>query len=404
MKKIIFIILILCPLHALYSQLPVDKWTGITIDTARQTWGEGKFEWVRGFGVDAFDVDHDGFKDIVAGWYFYRNPGGNMTGEWKRTELIPKADGVLFTNVNDDDIADIIAVAGQDVYWFEVPASNSDKMIFHKVGKITETDHLNGQGYLMADVIKGGKPEVLLMGGEGLYMAEIPDNPEKVQWNFILIAETSSSEGFDAVDIDGDGDLDIVCGKPVGDEPDGPRELYCFENPGIKSEKWANWKLGTTKYPIDRVKAADLDKDGIPEIVVTEERWNVIKPVANLWVFSASSKMNRKSEWNGKILASHYSLNNLDLGDINNDGNIDIVTSEHKGPDLKTFIYLNDGLGNFSEREIFKGAEMHLGAKFTDLDNDGDLDIIGPAWDRYNIFTILRNDAIKIRQSDSHEE
>ena len=109
MKKLI-LILAICQALPVSGQLAVDKWTCLTIDTARKTWGEGKFEWVRGFGVDAFDVDHDGYKDIVAGWYLYMNPGGDMSGKWKRTGLVPKADGVLFTDVNDNDKADIIAV------------------------------------------------------------------------------------------------------------------------------------------------------------------------------------------------------------------------------------------------------------------------------------------------------
>jgi hypothetical protein len=121
----------------------------------------------------------------------------------------------------------------------------------------------------------------------------------------------------------------------------------------------------------------------------------VIKPIANVWVFSVSSLKEIRSLWKNRSLANHYSLNNLDLGDIDNDGDIDIVTSEHKGPDLRTFIFINDGKGNFEEKEIYRGAEMHLGARLADLDNDGDLDIFGPAWDRYKIFTVLRNDAIK---------
>jgi hypothetical protein len=263
----------------------------------------------------------------------------------------------------------------------------------HKVGTIRETDHLNGQGYLIADIIKGGRPEVLLAGGVGIFLAEIPKSPESVDWGFTLIAETKSSEGFDAVDIDGDGDTDIVCGNiPEGGKD--ATELWLFENPGVKAGKWKGVRIGTTPAPIDRIKTADLNHDGIPEIISTEERWNVIKPVANLWVFSAPSGGNKKMEWKKQSLASHYSLNNLDVGDIDKDGDIDIVTNEHKGPDLKTFIYINDGKGNFLEKEIFRGIEMHLGARLFDLDGDGDLDIVGPAWDTYKNLTILRNDAI----------
>jgi hypothetical protein len=352
--------------------------------------------------VDAFDANRhgstrlvlnkDGYKDIVSGWYYYRNPGGNMSGDWERFELAPKADGFMFTDVDGDDIADFIAVAGPDVYWFEVLNQYGKMFEVYKIGQIMETDHMNGQGYLVADVIKGGKQEVLIKGGDGLYMAEIPAHPDSVLWDFILIAETKSSEGFDAVDIDADGDLDIVSGKAT-DDPDLAVDLFCYENPGKRAAAWPEWKIGTTKHPIDRIAAADLNADGTPEIVVTEERWNVIKPVANLWVFSMSTLGNPKGEWTRKSLASHYSLNSLDTGDIDGDGDIDIVTNEHKGPDLNTFAYLNDGNGDFSEKLIYSGVEMHLGTQLVDLDSDGDLDIIGPAWDNEKIFTVLRNDA-----------
>ena len=117
-------------------------------------------------------------------------------------------------------------------------------------------------------------------------------------------------------------------------------------------------------------------------------------PLLRVFVFDVSDK-GVKSPWNAQKFGDHYSLNSLDVGDIDNDGNMDIVTSEHKGPDLKTFIYVNDGTGHFREEMIYKGIEMHLGTRLFDLDNDGDLDIIGPSWDRYKLFNLVRNDAIK---------
>ncbi len=57
--------------------------------------------------------------DIIAGSYFYLNPGGNMEGAWKRTDLGMNVDGYLFVDVDGDEFADVIALALPDVFWFE---------------------------------------------------------------------------------------------------------------------------------------------------------------------------------------------------------------------------------------------------------------------------------------------
>ena len=89
-------------------------------------------------------------------------------------------------------------------------------------------------------------------------------------------------------------------------------------------------------------------------------------------------------------------MNNLDVADVDEDGDIDIVTrSEHKGPDLKLQLFFNDGKGNFKSEVIDRGKEMHLGAQFADMDNDGDLDIVGHAWDNYKYLHLWHNDRIK---------
>src|SRR5690554_3775675 len=65
-----------------------NNWTYIQIDSTRAKWGDwNQPEWLRYFGLDMKDVTGNGYKDIVAGRYFYRNPGGDMTAVWHRTDL-----------------------------------------------------------------------------------------------------------------------------------------------------------------------------------------------------------------------------------------------------------------------------------------------------------------------------
>ena len=57
-----------------------DKWTYIQIDENRAKFGDyGTPDWLRYFGLDALDINFDGYKDLVSGRYIYLNPGGDMS-------------------------------------------------------------------------------------------------------------------------------------------------------------------------------------------------------------------------------------------------------------------------------------------------------------------------------------
>jgi hypothetical protein len=60
----------------------------------------------------------------------------------------------------------------------------------------------------------------------------------------------------------------------------------------------------------------------------------------------------------------------------------------------KLTIWQNDRKGRFKPFEIDRGKENHNGAKLIDLDNDGDLDIVGIGYDNYSVIHVWWNDAI----------
>ena len=94
------------------AKLSLDKWTYIGIDSTRKKWGDWNHpQWMRSFGLAMEDITGDGFEDIAAGRYFYRNPGGDMTEKWKRIDFSINADAMLFVDVDDDEYGDIRCVA-----------------------------------------------------------------------------------------------------------------------------------------------------------------------------------------------------------------------------------------------------------------------------------------------------
>ncbi len=378
--------------------LPLDRWTYIQVDDSRARFGDwDEPEWLRYFGLDTFDINRDGFQDIVSGRYVYRNPGADMTQAWGRIDLGFNVDGMLFTDVDGDEFADVIAEALPDVYWLEAEDLHGNAWKAMKIATLPKTGHRNGQGYLIADVIQGGKPEILLTAEDGIYCAEIPGKPFPGNWHFKRLIKSQSDEGFAAADIDGDNDLDLVC----GDIPEGekhPTALSWWENPGNRGGSWIQHRIGNTDHAIDRVKIGDLNADGKLDVVISEERSPGKEPDAKLYWFESQDN----SKWKRHELIEQYSMNNLDIGDLDGDGDIDIVTNEHKGPNLLLQLFENNGKGKFQVREIDRGKECHLGTKLVDLDSDGDLDIIGHAWDNYKFLHVWRNDAVTSRFDWKH--
>jgi len=370
-------------------------WHYVEIDTQKAKWGDwDEPKWLRYFGLDMGDANGDEMLDIVSGRYIYLNPGGDMTGKWDRVELPENVDGFLFLDVDGDENADIIAQGLPNLYWYEATDASGKNWKGKIIGEIPATSHVNSQGFERGQIIPGGKEEFVIAGAGDVYLFEIPADPQET-WKRTLIGANTSDEGIGLGDMDGDGDLDIATGRRA-EGADEPLILVWFENPGSSGQApWHATEIGRSNHAIDRVEIADLDGDQRSDIIVAEERYPGLEPDASLFWFRQPEDHTRK--WNRQAVVTQYSMNNLDIADLDADGDIDLVTNEHKGETHETQHWINDGLGNFSKRIIDTGKENHLGSQLADLDGDGDLDLVGAGWDNYQSMHIWRNDFIDHR-------
>lgn len=378
------------------QKIQLDRWQYIEVDSTRQKWGDfNEPEWLRYFGLDARDINKDGYLDLVSGRYFYLNPGGNMEGEWKRTDLGMNVDAYLFADVDGDEFADVIALALPNVYWCEADNSKGTSWTIRKIGEMPKTGHVNSQGYRKAQLLEGTKSQILFAVEGGIHACTIPENPLLAEnWKFFKIIPTESDEGIGIGDIDGDGDIDIACGDIEPGQKEMPTLVNWHENPGSVSEVWKKHSVGKTVQAADRFEVADINGDGKADIIVSEEMYPGLEPEASIFVYTNPGNPKNKN-WDRKSLITTWSVNNLDVADLDNDGDIDVVSCEHKGSEYRRLIFENDGKGNFKMLSPDKGRESHLGARLFDLDGDGDLDMVSIGWDHHQYLHVWRNDAMK---------
>jgi hypothetical protein len=350
---------------------------------------------VRTFGLCFSDVDGDGDIDVASGPFVYRNPGAPLTGEWNRARLPDGVHAFAAVHVDGDDRADLIAqrddpaASRLDLYWLEAESADGAKWTAPiRIGEVPRSDHPEGfQGYRVAQIVAGGRPEIVVSTMKGVYFFTIPDDAAAGGWPRTFVAANDSDEGIGVADLDGDGDLDI--GFTSGKE----KAVKWARNPGDGRGGWSVYTVGSfpeADWP-DRCEAADLNGDGRVDLIVTEEnRGTEEDALACWWEQPASGATSR--EWRRHAVATRFTLNSLGAADMDMDGDVDLVLAEHRG-DKRIEVWENDGRGTLVERPVGRGAESHLGARAVDLDGDGDLDLVSIAYDGFRGLHLWRHDA-----------
>ena len=162
------------------------------------------------------------------------------------------------------------------------------------------------------------------------------------------------------VDIDGDGDLDVVISN---DRPD-PKRVYLNDGRGSFHE-WSTY--GRPEWPTRNASVADVNGDSLPDIIV-----------ANRGGPNYICLNKGKGQFDADCIAfTNESATTITAADFGRDGVIDLVAPHRDGG--QSYVYLNDGNAGFSNaRRIPFGppnAAIRM-AEAVDLDGDSILDIV----------------------------
>lgn len=161
-------------------------------------------------------------------------------------------------------------------------------------------------------------------------------------------------------DLDKDGDVDILAIIPkIG------YEVWLGNGDGTFTGSWTLMDSTATPSPIS---LGDLDRDGDLDAVVTKYFGNERLPT-QIWYNGGAGKFERS-----KVELPDVFRGTVTLDDLDNDGSIDAVATNHG---RKVQIWINDGAGNLIDTGIRLGEESdrNEGAALGDIDNDGDLDM-----------------------------
>jgi uncharacterized repeat protein (TIGR01451 family) len=323
------------------------------------------------------DIDGDGDLDVVSVLptdvvIWYENDGyGNFISEHALYPSLAFIDYVVTTDLNQDGSPDVIIAAdhpGANFGGLHSFINNGDGT-FGQEQVITNTDSKKS---FATDLDADGDLDIIFQEGASLIHWLENDG----SGNFVAETPIVISALNFVSDMDGDGDMDFIAKND---------STSWYANDGNGTFSWANTIYRSTDTVLLRVSLAeDFNSDGLPDLISTQfvslDQGPSVYTIVygNHVIETRLNNGNGSFEHNQHVTTCVYEPEVAKTGDIDGDGKIDIVVSSRIEDGLAWFENIGDG--NFEDKKRFgyipTTYNFPIFIELDDMDNDGDLDVV----------------------------
>ncbi len=324
-------------------------------------------------GLHLVDLDADGDLDLFLSAHGAGSALALLNdgkGHFTRADgTIPKSEIHLVYDIDEDGKPDLTMTYqdGGGQWWRN--RSTPGKLQFEATGITRGTNTSRRQALIdlnrdgQVDWLRGLGSGVLIDAGNGVggFKAEAP---------VIEVPRTRAEVLCLPVDIDGDGDIDLLCEWGHYDAPAGSSRIYRNRGDGSFEVAWE-------EAGVSIKGAGDVDQDGDIDLIVIERK--AFPPVLHL--NDGKGSFTRKPDAISGVTGAptHASWGLAVVVDFDNDGIPDLLMNG------KHFLKVlrGTGGGKFESMNVawgiadYSASSVDDGLCFGDLDGDGDLDIVG---------------------------
>jgi len=210
------------------------------------------------------------------------------------------------------------------------------------------------QGFSTFDIDGDGDKDLILHSGTIARWYEFVDNWVFIRHDIYTFPKMDDRSGVWADDFDGDGDGDVVVATGAGGL------YYCRNDGGLA------WTVGQISAGSRcRALSGDMDGDGDKDFVALQFNPGGVYLYRNQGGGIFTEEL---------VYSSANDIWRLAIGDLDKDGDLDMVTSGTPG-DNWVHTYINDGSGHFTHYAVYNLGGKADGMWLNDLNGDGLLDI-----------------------------